>query len=189
LRRDESETQRSAPLSRINFGIGQHYEVISELEYAIDDSRFAEGALGFKWARSRSSRGIGVETLVLLPVYSELDGVGFESQFVRTWQQQGWRLHVNAGGFYDPRAGTTERGWRGSLLAEFPRDRLRPGVELFTKDERSSAARVQCGVGLIASLTRMEIRAGLHAGLTDAAPDLEASFWLAWKWRLDREAQ
>jgi hypothetical protein len=188
LRRDESETERSAPLSRINFGFGEHYEAISELEYAIDDGRFAEGALGFKWARA-NGRGIGVETLVLLPVHSELDGVGLESQFVRTWQHPGRRLHVNAGGFYDPRGATTERGWRGSVLAEFPRDRLRPGVELFVKDERSGGARVQVGVGLIASLTRMEIRAGLHAGVNDAAPDLEASVWFAWKWRLARAAQ
>jgi hypothetical protein len=57
-------------------------------------------------------------------------------------------------------------------------------VELFAKDERSSAARVQAGVGVIASLERIEIRAGLHIGLNDAAPDLEASVWLAWKWHL-----
>jgi hypothetical protein len=42
---------------------------------------------------------------------------------------------------------------------------------------------------LIAALTRVEIRAGLHAGLNDAAPDVEASVWLAWKWRIDRAAQ
>jgi hypothetical protein len=189
LRRDESETDRSAPLSRINLGFGQHYEAISELEYAIDDGRFAEGALGFKWARLEDGRGIGVETLVLLPVHSELDGSGIESQFIRTWRQQDWRLHVNAGGFYDARSATTERGWRGSLLAEFPHGRLRPGVELFVKDERSAGTRLQAGVGLIASLTRMEIRAGLHVGVNDAAPDLEASVWFAWKWQLDRAAQ
>jgi hypothetical protein len=189
LRRDESETHRSAPLSRINFGFGQHYEAISELEYAIDDGRFAEGALGFKWARLTNGRGLGVETLILLPVHSELDGSGIESQFIRTWHQQDWRLHVNVGGFYDPRSATTERGMRGSLLAEFPRNRLRPGVELFARDDRSTGTRIQAGVGLIASLTRMEIRAGLHVGLNDAAPDLEASVWFAWKWQLDRTAQ
>jgi hypothetical protein len=43
---------------------------------------------------------------------------------------------------------------------------------------------MQAGVGLIASLDRVEIRTGLHVGLNDAAPDLEASVWLSWKWRV-----
>jgi hypothetical protein len=189
LRRDDSASERSAPLSRMNFGVGQHYEVISELEYAIDGHRFAEGALGFKWASLMNGLGVGVETLVLLPVHSDLSGAGVESQLLRTWQQERWLLHLNAGGFYDPRSTTTERGWRASVLAEFPRDRLRPGVELFVKDERSTAARVQAGVGVIASFERIELRTGLHIGLNDAAPDVEASVWLSWKWRLDRVAQ
>ena len=29
---------------------------------------------------------------------------------------------------------------------------------------------------------------GLHVGLNDAAPDLEASIWLSWKWQVPRDA-
>jgi hypothetical protein len=184
LRRHDSETTRTAPLSRVNFGIGEHYEVISELEYAIDDHRFGDGALGFKWASLADGRGIGVETLVLVPVSSGQSGSGLESQLLRTWQQQAWRLHLNAGGFYDPRSGETERGWRGSVLAEFPRERVRPGVELFVRDAQGADPRVQGGFGAIVSLERVEIRTGLHIGLTDEAPDLEASVWFSWKWTL-----
>jgi hypothetical protein len=185
VQRRDSESTRSAPLSRVNFGVGDHSEVISELEYAIDDHRFADGALGFKWASLADGRGIGVETLVLVPVSSEQSGAGLESQFLRTWQQEPWRLHVNAGGFYDPRSGETERGWRGSVLAEFPRERVRPGVELFVKDAQGADARVQGGFGAIVSLERFEVRTGLHVGLTDEAADLEASVWFSWKWTLD----
>ena len=185
LRRHDSETTRAAPLSRVNFGVGDHFEAISELEYAIDEHRFSEGALGFKWASLADGRGLGVETLVLVPVSSEQSGSGLESQFLRTWQQETWRLHVNAGGFYDPRSGETERGWRGSVLAEFPRERVRPGVELFVRDAHGADARVQGGFGAIVSLERFEVRTGLHVGLTDEAPDLEASVWFSWKWTLD----
>jgi hypothetical protein len=171
----DSHSSRRAPLARINYGVGSRFEVISELEYAIDERELAEGALGFKWAKLESGRGFGVETLILLPVRSELSGAGVESQVLRTWQRERSRVHVNAGAFYDPRGGVTERGWRASGLAEFPRDRLRPGVELFIRDSDESDTRIQAGVGLIASLQRVEMRTGLHIGLNDAAPDLEGS--------------
>jgi len=180
----DSHSTRTTPLSRINYGIGRRFEVVSELEYAIDESELDEGALGFKWAKLENRRGIGVETLVLLPVRSELSGVGIESQLVRTWQQERSRVHLNAGAFYDPRGDSTERGWRTSALAEFPRGRMRPGIELFVRDSDESDTRMQAGVGLIASLERVEIRSGLHFGLNDSAPDLEASVWLSWKWRV-----
>jgi hypothetical protein len=35
LQRRDSASERSAPLSRVNFGIGPHYELISELEYLV----------------------------------------------------------------------------------------------------------------------------------------------------------
>jgi len=185
----DSHSTRSMPLSRINYGIGPHFEVISELEYAIDEDELEEGALGFKWAKLENGRGFGVETLILLPVRSELDGVGIESQVIRTWQQERARVHVNAGAFYDPRESSTERGWRASALAEFPRGRLRPGVELFVRDSDATDTRMQAGVGLIATLERVEIRTGLHVGLNDAAPDLEASVWLSWKWQVPNAAR
>lgn len=183
----DSHSTRQTPLSRINYGIGHRFEVISELEYAIDDNELDEGALGFKWAKLENSRGIGVETLILLPVRSEQSGAGVESQFIRTWQQERSRVHLNAGASYDPRGSATERGWRASALAEFPRGRMRPGVEFFVRDSDTSETRMQAGVGLIASLERVEIRTGLHVGLNDAAPDIEGSVWLSWKWRLPKE--
>jgi hypothetical protein len=182
----DSVSTRRAPLSRVNYGIGPRFEVISELEYAIDEHEVDDGALGFKWAKLEDGRGIGVETLVLLPVRAELDGAGVESQFIRTWQEERSRVHVNAGAFYDPRGVTTERGWRASALAEFPRGRFRPGVELFVRDSDQSDRRMQAGVGLIATLPRVEIRTGLHVGLNDAAPDLEGSIWLSWKWQVPK---
>lgn len=188
LQVSDSHSTRKTPLSRINYGIGSRFEVISELEYAIDEHELDEGALGFKWAKLEAMRGFGVETLVLLPVRSEWSGAGIESQVIRTWQQERSRVHVNAGAFYDPRAGDTEHGWRASALAEFPRGRLRSGVELFVRDSDTSDRRLQAGVGLIASLERVEIRTGLHIGLNEAAPDVEGSVWLSWKWRVPKEA-
>jgi hypothetical protein len=185
----DSDSTRKTPLSRINYGIGPRFEVISELEYAIDDRELDEGALGLKWAKLEQGRGVGVETLVLLPVRSEQSGAGIESQLIRTWQRERSRVHVNAGAFYDPRGADTERGWRASALAEFPRGRLRPGVELFVRDSDITDTRLQAGVGLIASLERVEIRTGLHVGLNDAAPDLEGSVWLSWKWRVPNDAR
>jgi hypothetical protein len=177
-----SDSERLTPLSNLNFGIGPHFEISSEFEYAIDERDLDDGAVGFKWARLEEGRGLGVETLVLLPVRSELSGAGIESQLLRTWQQERSHVHLNAGAFYDPRGTATERGWRVSALAEFPHDRVKPGVELFVRDSDMTDKRVQLGVGVIASLQRVEIRTGLHVGLSDAAPDLEGNLWLSWKW-------
>jgi len=180
-----SDSERLTPLSNLNFGLGPHFEINSEFEYAIDEREFSDGAVGLKWARLEEGRGIGVETLVLLPVRSDLSGVGIESQFLSTWEQERSLLHFNAGAFYDPRGTDAERGWRTSALAEFPRGRLRPGLELFVRDSNATDAQIQAGVGLIASLPRLEIRTGLHVGLSDAAPDLEGNLWLSWKWPKD----
>jgi hypothetical protein len=184
VQRQESSSSRSTPLTRTNFGIGAHYEIISEFEYSADEDHLAEGALGFKWARLDNGFGMGVETLLLLPVQSAQSGSGIESQFLMTLQREGWQLHANAGGFYDPRGPETERGWRASLLVEFPRRRFRPGVELFAKDARGESARVQAGLGLIKQFQHFELRSGIHFGLSDNAPDVEASLWLAWRWRV-----
>ena len=144
----------------------------------------AEGALGFKWARLDGGFGIGVETLALLPVQSNQSGVGIESQFLTTLQRDRWQLHLNVGGFYDPRGTRTERGYRASLLAEFPRESFEPGIELFVKDTRTEGARVQAGVGFIKQFRYFQVRSGLHFGLSDNAPDVEASLWFAWSWRI-----
>jgi hypothetical protein len=179
-----STSEDSALLSRINLGLGAHYEITSEMAYSLDDRRFGEGALGFKWARLNDGFGIGVETLALLPVNSTLSGAGIESQFLATVQRERWQVHMNAGGVYDPRSGQTEKSWRASILAEFPRGRLQPGLELFAIRTRPEATRVQAGIGIIAQFRRIEVRSGLHVGLSDTAPDVAVSFWLSWKWRV-----
>ena len=117
-----------------------------------------------------------------LPVQSEQGGAGIESQFLTTLKHDEWRLHFNAGAFYDPRGDDTVRGWRGSVLAEFPRERWRPGVELFARRAHGGETRAQLGFGAIAQLERIEIRTGIHVGLSDAAPDVEGSLWLSWSW-------
>lgn len=183
IERTGSDSERLTPLTNLNFGIGPHFEISSELEYAPDDDELDDAALGFKWAAPRGAVSIGVETLLLLPVQSAQSGAGLSSQFLVTAAREQWQLHGNVGPFHDPRGAETERGWRASVLAEFPRGKLRPGVELFVRESALSATQLQAGAGLIASLERMEIRTGLHLGLNSAAPDLEANVWLSWKWQ------
>lgn len=178
-----SDSERLTPLANLNFGVGPHFEISSELEYAPDDDQLGDAALGFKWAAPHGAVSVGVETLMLLPVQSGQSGAGVSSQFLVTAARERWEIHGNAGPFYDPRGDQTERGWRASVLAEFPRGTLRPGVELFVRDSDLGGTEMQAGAGLIASLERMDIRTGLHVGLNDAAPDLEANVWLSWKWQ------
>lgn len=178
-----SDSERLTPLTNLNFGFGPHFEINSELEYSPEEDRLDDATVGFKWAAPRGDLRIGMETLALLPVHSDHEGTGIESQFLVTLGRERWQVHGNAGFFHDPRNDELERGWRGSLLAEFPLDRLRPGVEFFVHDSNDAGTQMQVGAGLIASLERVEIRAGLHVGLNDAAPDLEGNLWLSWKWQ------
>jgi hypothetical protein len=182
IQRSDGQSTRLAPLSRLNIGMGDRFEIVNELEYAPDDRQLDEGALGFKWARLDGTLGFGVETLALLPVRSDQGGAGVESQFLTTLKHDEWRVHFNAGAFYDPRGDETVRGWRGSVLAEFPRERWRPGIELFARRAHGGDTRSQLGFGAIAQLERIEIRTGIHVGLSDAAPDIEGSVWLSWSW-------
>jgi hypothetical protein len=186
IQKRDGESSRLAPLSRLNIGMGDHYEIINELEYSPDNHQLDEGALGFKWARLDGTLGFGVETLALLPVQSDQGGAGIESQFLTTLKHDEWRLHLNAGAFYDPRGDATVRGWRGSVLAEFPRERWRPGIELFVRHAHGGGTRSQLGFGTIVQLERIEIRTGIHVGLSDAAPDVEGSVWLSWSWERGR---
>lgn len=183
VQRTGTTKERSGPLTRTNLGIGEHFEVTSELEYSRDQGHLGDGALGFKWARLESGLGVGLETLLLLPVQSDQSGAGIESQFLTTVQRELWEVHVNAGGFYDPRSSDTQRGWRASVLAEFPRERLQPGIEVFARNVRSEGTRVQLGIGVIKEFERFEVRTALHFGLNDRAPDVEGSVWFAWKWQ------
>jgi hypothetical protein len=126
---------------------------------------------------------VGVETLALLPVSSRHSGVGVESQLLATWRGEGVQVHANAGGFYDPRLRDVERGWRASLLAEVERGRARFGAELFAKQIHGEGVRVEAGPGVIWGIGPIDVRAGLHVGLSSEAPDLRASLWLSWEGR------
>jgi hypothetical protein len=124
---------------------------------------------------------LGIETLALLPVRPDDEGAGVEAQLLATYWGEGTRVHVNAGGFDDPRGAVDERGWRASVLTELPRGSWRPGVELAAKQVDGENADVRAGLGVIVDLGGVDLRAGAHAGLTDAAPDAVVSFWVATK--------
>jgi hypothetical protein len=180
LQRESSETEVLTPLLRTNLGLPGGFELISELEYSPRDDSFADGALGAKWAGPVSEQlSIGIETLALMPVSESTGGVGVESQLLTTFRADSYRLHLNAGGFHDPREAVSESGWRASALLEFPRDTWRIGLELFGADTNRSEADVRAGAGLIYDLGGFDIRTGVHVGLTSEAPDFVMSLWLS----------
>jgi hypothetical protein len=182
--RGGGETEYASPLLRANFGLPNKFELISEFEYLPDEGEFGEGAVGFKWAPLQGTPSFGIETLALLPVREGDSGVGVESQLVATWHEPGERLrvHVNAGGFHDPRGSDTDNGWRASALTELTGLRsFRPGIELFAKRVSGEDADVRLGVGVIKDVGAFEIRSALHAGLTNEAPDVVFSLWLSVK--------
>ncbi len=184
IERDDNDNAYSSPLLRVNLGLPKNLELISEFEYRADESRFGDGAAGFKWVPLRGSWSVGVETLALLPVSSEQNGTGVESQLLATFRRKDFQLHLNAGGFYDARPSDNEHGWRASALCELRKGRLRPGIELFAKDVHSERIQVQAGAGIIVDVGPVDVRTGIHAGLTSRAPDLTASLWVTWKWSL-----
>jgi hypothetical protein len=184
--RERDENRYRSPLLRVNLGIGHGLELVSELEFDPEEGRLGDGACGLKWASAGKSVSLGVETLALLPVSSEHSGAGVESQLLATLRRAPFQLHVNAGGFHDsrPGGGESESGWRASLLGEWERGPARVGAELFARQVHAERVFVQAGPGLIWSFGRVDVRAGLHAGLTAEAPDLMASLWLSTKWKL-----
>jgi len=185
VEREDGDNAYASPLLRANLGLVRNLEFISEFEYQADRGRLGDGAAGFKGVHFFSpSFSVGLETLALLPVSSELSGVGVESQLLATFRRDDLLLHLNAGGFYDPRPRDTERGWRASVLAELRRGRWRPGLELFAKQVHGEPSQVQAGPGVIVDADPFDVRAGVHFGLTSAAPDFRATLWLSWKWRL-----
>ena len=183
VEREGGDNAYASPLLRANLGLARNLEFISELEYDADGGRLGDGAAGFKGVHVLSpSFSVGVETLALLPVSSRLSGGGVESQILATLRRDDLLLHVNAGGFYDPRQPETERGWRASVLAELRRGRWRPGLELFAKQVHGERTQVQAGPGVIVEVGPFDVRAGVHVGLTSAAPDLRATLWMSCKW-------
>lgn len=175
----DGEAQVTAPLLRSSYGLPNGYEVIGQVEYSPRADRVADAAVGGKWARPVSETVfVGVETLAQLPVRPGAGGVGIETLFVTTLRGESSRLHLNVGGFHDPRHGPAQSGWRASALAEFPRGDTRYGLELFGKDSGRSAPDLRAGAGLIRKIGRFDVRTAVHLGLSRAAPDASASLWL-----------
>lgn len=182
--RESGETQYTSPLVRANFGFPNKVELISEFEYLPEEHEFGEGAVGFKWAPVQGTFSFANETLVLLPVRPDDSGTGLESQLIATWHRPGHkiRVHINAGGFHDPRGFETNNGWRASVLTEFMgNDSFRPGIELFTRKTGGQDADTRLGLGVIKRVGQFEIRSAIHAGLTDQAPDVVFNLWLSVK--------
>lgn len=180
LEHDRSKTKIITPAMRANFGLPEKFELVSEFEYIPKQGRFGDGAAGFKWVPFfGNTLSFGIETLTLLPVRPDDAGLGVESQLLATYWSSDVRIHMNAGGFHDPRMPEDENGWRASMLAEFPRDGYRPGVEVFAKEVNGNPADLRAGLGCIFDLGSFEIRTGLHAGLTEQAPDVGFSLWIA----------
>lgn len=184
VERNRHDDHYTSPLLRVNLGLIENLELVSELEVDQEEDRLGDGAFGFKWVALAEPLRLGVETLALLPVSSEQSGTGVESQLVATFLREPLRVHFNAGGFYDARPKDAERGWRSSLLAEVERGRLRAGVEIFAKQVHGEGVRVQAGPGIIVDVGPFDVRSALHVGLTSEAPDLVASLWITWKWQL-----
>ena len=189
LERVGEETTSISPLVRANFGLPGKLELISEFEYHPSEHEFSDGALGIKWAPVvAGSWSYGLETLALMPVRPGDDDVGVEAQFLATWyDNHGLRVHVNAGGFHDPRAAATENGWRASVLMELMgNSSFRPGIELFAKQKDGEDVDIRLGAGLIKDIGIMQLRSAIHIGVTNEAPDIIFNFWIARKFPFRR---
>jgi hypothetical protein len=178
LNRDRSVNAFTSPLWRVNLGLPYRLELVSEGEWNATAGRLGDLAAGFKAVPFAGAFSLGVEAIVLLPT-SSAGGAGVEAQLVATRRWQSLFLHVNGGGFLDSRPSPTEKGWRASALAEVPLGRWRPGLELFARQVNGGPVEPAAGAGLIVGLGPLDLRTGVHVGLTDAAPDLRASFWIS----------
>jgi hypothetical protein len=184
VQRKDRDDAYESPLLRANLGLVENLELVSELAYGPEEGRLLEGALGFKGVSPPGPLRVGLEALALLPVSSHQSGVGVESQLVSTFSRAPWLLHVNVGGFYDPRFAEIERGWRASVLLELEVRRSRAGIELFAKQVHGDPTIVQAGPGAIVDLGSFDLRTALHVGLSREAPDLMGSVWVTWRWKL-----
>lgn len=179
LDREEGDTAVVTPLLRANLGFQNKLELVTEFEYSPEDDAVGEGAVGIKWIPYFGDAfSFGVESLVLLPVRPGDEDAGIESQLIATFRREAYQLHLNAGGFYDDRKDDVEKGWRSSLLAEFPRGDARFGLELFARDAADRPIDIRAGAGVIYSFGATGIRSGLHAGLTRGAPDVSFNLWI-----------
>lgn len=176
-------TEYTGPLLRANLGLSNKVELISEFEYRLGEGEFGDGAAGMKWAPIQGAVSFGIEALALLPVRPGDSGVGVESQLLATWRRPDdkVRVHMNAGGFHDPRGDQTINGWRASVLTEFNAGSYRPGIELFVRRKEGQDADLRLGAGVIKSAGRFELRSAVHVGVTRQAPDVVFNFWVSTK--------
>lgn len=183
---DRGNIHYASPLLHLNIGLAQNVEIPTEWEYLPDEGSIGDVAVGIKFATDPARFSIGMENLALLPLAPHQSGLGLESQLLATYRMERHLLHLNAGGFYDPRGDETERGWRLGLLVEKQQLKFRHGLELFLRQIHGQPVAAQLGWGIITPIPKheLEMRFGIHAGLTREAPDIETSFWLTWKWRL-----
>jgi hypothetical protein len=184
VRREGAVTAYISPLLRLNLGLPGSMEIVSEVEHRADTDGDDDAALGFKWVPIHWPVDLGIETLALLPIADEQSGGGVESQLLATLRRDAWRMHVNAGGIYDGRPEPSESGWRSSGLLEYRIGRWKPGVEIFARRLTGDELEVLAGSGVIVDVGRFDIRVAVHAGVTDAAPDLTTNLWVATKFNL-----
>jgi hypothetical protein len=178
LTHDSGANEYASPLVRVNLGFPHRLELVTELEVLPAAGRVGDAAAGLKWVPLLRQLSLGVEALALLPV-SRSGGAGVEAQALATLRLEPVLLHLNAGGFYDVRPEPHEHGWQTSLLGEVRLGRWRPGLEVFVRQPVPHPVWVVAGAGLIVQLGRVLLHAGLHVGLTAAAPDLVTSFWVS----------
>lgn len=178
LKHDAGENEYASPLLRVNFGFPYRIELVSELEYLPEEHRVGDAALGFKWIPLMEAASAGVEVLALLPVSGE-GGAGVESSLLATYRAGDlFRTHVNVTGFYDARPSPAEWGWKAGVIGEFRVGAFRPGLEVFAKRTFGEPLQVLAGPGLIVKLGPVDVRSGVHFGLTPKAADVTASLWV-----------
>jgi hypothetical protein len=189
VRHEGPETGYISPLLRLNLGLPASTEIISEFEHRADTGGQDDAALGFKWVPIHWRLDAGVEALALLPIADGQSGAGVESQLLVTFRRDEWRMHVNAGGLYDGRPEPSQSGWRTSGLAEYRIGRWKPGLEIFARQLGGESLEMLAGPGVIVDVGRFDVRIGVHAGLTDASPDLTTNLWVATKFDLTPRRQ
>lgn len=177
LRRQDRETQYASPLLRTNLGLPHRMEFVSEFEYLSDKDRIGDAAIGVKWVPFMRSVNLGLEALALLPV-SDQSGTGAEVSFLATRRVDPFRVHFNAAAFYDPRGSSIERGWKVGIIGEREKGRCRAGMEIFANRIRGEKLQALAGPGIILKAGRVDIRSGVHLGLTRESPDVIVSLWI-----------
>lgn len=179
LERNAGKNEYASPLLRVNFGLPHGLELVSEFEYLPVAGRVGDAALGFKWVPFMESLSLGIELLALLPI-STAGGTGVEASLLATHRAgERLRTHLNLSSFYDARPSPSERGWKAGLLSELRLGRFRPGIEVFAKQVRGEPVQILAGPGLIVKFGPVDVRSGIHFGLTPQATDVAASLWVA----------